>query len=51
MSAQVDKVTLKLFMQIVQSSKVERGLDLAERLHLEKSYYLAVKAVDRIGQR
>lgn len=51
MSAQVDKVTLKLFMQIVQSGKVERGLDLVERLHLEKSYDIAVKAADRIGQR
>jgi len=51
MSAQVDKITLKLFMQIVRTGKVERALDLIQRLHLEQSYDIAIQAADRVGHR
>lgn len=34
---------LKLFAEIVQCGKLDRALDLVDRLHLEKSYELAVK--------
>lgn len=34
---------LKLFAGIVQSGKIDRALDLVDRLHLEKSYELAMK--------
>ena len=37
-----DKVTLKLFATTVEAGKLERGLDLVDRLHLEKSYDLAM---------
>ena len=48
---QQDKVTLKLFSSVVQSSKVERGYDLVQRLHSEKNYDIAIKMADRIGHR
>jgi hypothetical protein len=51
MSAQVDKITLKLFFQVIESSKVERAFDIAKRLHLEPSYDIAVEAADRLGLR
>lgn len=34
---------LKLFAEIVQSGKLDRALDLIDRLHLEKSYELAIR--------
>jgi chromosome transmission fidelity protein 4 len=34
---------LKLFAEIVQTGKVDRALDLVDRLRLEKSYELAIK--------
>ena len=40
--AQVDKVTLKLFATTVEAGKLERALDLVDRLQLEKSYDLAM---------
>ena len=49
MCAQVDKVTLKLFFDILKAGKVERALDLVERLHLEKSFEIAIKASDRMS--
>lgn len=49
--AQVDKVTLKLFMAIVESGKLERALDLVERLHLEKSFDIAVTVAERMNHR
>jgi len=49
MCAQVDKVTLKLFFDILKAGKVERALDLVERLHLEKSFEIAIKASDRLN--
>jgi hypothetical protein len=47
LSAQVDKVTLKLFATMVDAAKMERALDLVDRLHLEKSYDLAIRMADR----
>eukprot|EP00934_Nitzschia_sp_Nitz4_P005744 Nitzschia sp. Nitz4//scaffold150_size53981//29254//32411//NITZ4_006678-RA/size53981-snap-gene-0.66-mRNA-1//-1//CDS//3329537074//5734//frame0 len=47
MSAQVDKVTLKLFAAMVDANKLERALDLVDRLHLEQSYDLATRLADR----
>jgi hypothetical protein len=35
-------VTLKLFAATVDAGKLERALDLVDRLHLEKSFDLAV---------
>ena len=49
MCAQVDKVTLKLFFEILKAGKVERALDLVDRLQLEKSFEIAVKASDRLS--
>ena len=46
LSAQVDKVTLKLFATMVEAGKVERALDLVSRLHLEKSFDLAMTIAD-----
>lgn len=46
-----DKVTLKLFSSVVKSGMVERGYDLVQRLHSEKSYDIAIKMADRIGHR
>jgi hypothetical protein len=42
-----DKVTLKLFASTVDAGKLERALDLVDRLHLEKSYDLAITLADR----
>eukprot|EP00980_Cylindrotheca_fusiformis_P012374 scaffold3036_cov117-Cylindrotheca_fusiformis.AAC.13 len=41
--AQVDKVTLKLFVATLGAGKQERAFDLVDRLHLEKSYDLAIR--------
>lgn len=49
--AQVDKVTLKLFMATVEAGKLERALDLVERLHLEKSYEIAITVAERMNYR
>jgi hypothetical protein len=46
LSAQVDKVTLKMFAATVEAGKLERALDLVERLHLEKSFDLAMAIAD-----
>lgn len=42
-----DKVTLKLFAAMVDANKLERALDLVGRLHLEKSYEIAIQLADR----
>lgn len=42
-----DKVTLKLFAATVDEGKLETALDLVDRLHLEKSYDLAIRLADR----
>ncbi|KAL3764899.1 hypothetical protein ACHAW5_003548 [Stephanodiscus triporus] len=47
----VDKVTLKLFSSVVQAGKVERGFDLVQRLHSEKTMDLAIQIADRLGHR
>lgn len=47
LSAQVDKVTLKLFASMVEAGKLERALDLMERLHLERSFDVAMQIADR----
>lgn len=49
--AQVDKVTLKLFMATVEAGKLERSLDLVERLHLEKSFEIAITVAERMNYR
>jgi hypothetical protein len=49
--AQVDKVTLKLFMTTVETGKLERSLDLVERLHLEKSFEIAITIAERMNHR
>jgi chromosome transmission fidelity protein 4 len=41
-----DKVTLKMFASIIEAGKLERALDLVERLHLEKSFDLAMTIAD-----
>ena len=46
-----DKVTLKLFTSVVQAGKLEQALDLVDRLHLEKSYDIAVTVADRLNYR
>lgn len=51
MSANVDKVILKMFFQLIETSKIERAFDITKRLHLETSYDIAVTAADRIGLR
>jgi len=51
LSAQVDKVTLKLFMTTVEAGKVERSLDLVDRLHLEKSFDIAIRVADQMNHR
>lgn len=51
LSAQVDKVTLKLFMTTVQAGKLERSLDLVDRLHLEKSFEIAIRVADQMNHR
>jgi chromosome transmission fidelity protein 4 len=49
--AQVDKVTLKFFMATVESGKLESALDLTNRLHLEKSFDIAVTIAERMNHR
>mmetsp|Transcript_21562 Transcript_21562/g.31899 ORF Transcript_21562/g.31899 Transcript_21562/m.31899 type:complete len:226 (-) Transcript_21562:203-880(-) len=51
MCAKVDKVTLKLFIAVLESGKLHRALDLVNRLHLEKSYDIAVTVSDRLNFR
>ena len=46
LSAQVDKVVLKLFNTTVEAGKLERALDLVGRLHMEQSYDIASKLAD-----
>lgn len=46
LSAQVDKVTLKMFAAIIEAGKLERALDLVDRLNLEKSFDLAMTIAD-----
>ncbi|GKY95432.1 hypothetical protein MPSEU_000504700 [Mayamaea pseudoterrestris] len=46
-SAQLDKVTLKMFASMVEAGKLERALDLVDRLHMEKSFDLGMKIADR----
>ena len=46
-----DKYTLKFFTGVVKSGKVERGLDIARRLHSEKSFDVAIHMADRMGHR
>ena len=46
LSAQVDKVTLKMFAAAVEAGKLERAVDLVERLHLEQSFDLAMQLAD-----
>lgn len=46
-----DKVTLKLFMTTVNAGKLERALDLVDRLHLEKSFHIAMTVADRLNHR
>ena len=41
-----DKVTLKMFAAVVEAGKLERALDLVERLHLEKSFEIAMTIAD-----
>lgn len=43
----LDKVTLKLFDMTVKAGKLERALDLVTRLHLEKSYEIAMQLADQ----
>ena len=45
--AQVDKITLKLFFKMLESSRLEAALDLVHRLHLEKSFEIAMESADR----
>lgn len=47
LSLQVDKVTLKMFAAVVEAAKLERALDLVERLHLERSFEVALKIASR----
>ena len=49
--AQVDKVTLKLFMATLETGKLERSLDLVDRLHLEKSFEIAITIAERMNHR
>jgi len=51
LSAQIDKITLKLFNETIKTSKVERALSLVDRLHLEKSFDIAIQISDRMGHR
>jgi hypothetical protein len=39
-------VTLKMFAATLEAGKLERALDLVDRLHLEKSYNLAMTIAD-----
>mmetsp|Transcript_23729 Transcript_23729/g.65943 ORF Transcript_23729/g.65943 Transcript_23729/m.65943 type:complete len:121 (+) Transcript_23729:2-364(+) len=45
-STQVDKITLKMFAATVDAGKLEKALDLVERLNNEKSFDIAMKTAD-----
>ena len=47
--AQVDKITLKFFFEMIKGGKPESALDLVHRLHLEQSYDIATNASDRFN--
>jgi len=49
--ARVDKVTLKLYFSLAKSGKLERALDVTNRLRLEKSFDIAIKAADQLNHR
>ena len=49
--ANVDKVTLKLFHATVTAGKLERALDLCERLNVEKSFDIATRVADMANHR
>lgn len=42
---------MKLFKSLVTSGKVERGLDIARRLHTERSFDVVIQMADRTGHR
>jgi chromosome transmission fidelity protein 4 len=42
---------LKLFMAIATAGKLEMALDLVDRLHLEKSFDIAMTVADRLNHR
>ncbi len=44
-------MTLKLFMNMADAGKVESALDLVDRLHLEKSFEIAITVADRLNHR
>lgn len=44
-------MTLKLFMSLADAGKVESALDLVDRLHLEKSFEIAITVSDRLNHR
>lgn len=46
----VDKVTLKLLFDMLKDNKIENAFDLSQRLHVEKSFEIAMEAADRFGQ-
>jgi chromosome transmission fidelity protein 4 len=46
-----DKVTLQLYRAMVEAGKLERALDLVHRLHLEKSFDIAITMADRLNHR
>ena len=49
--AQVDKITLKLLFKKIEGAKLEAALDLVHRLHLEKSFEIAMDVADRSRHR
>ena len=49
--AQVDKITLKLLFKKIEGEKLEAALDLVHRLHLEKSFEIAMDVADRSRHR
>lgn len=46
----LDKVILKLIFEMLKNNKIENVFDLSQRLHLEKSFEIAMEAADRFGQ-
>lgn len=49
--AQVDKVTLRLFHESLQANLYERALDFVARLHLEKSFEIALTVSEQFRSR
>lgn len=49
LSAQLDKVTIKLFLAACETGKVERALDLCSRLHLDQSFGIVLQVADRFN--